>query len=453
MLNTSFSPWPSFTAAEGDAVRDVLVSNKVNYWTGSQCRLFETEFAAWCKTKHAVALSNGTLALDVALQAIGIGQGDEVIVTPRTFIASVSCVVNAGGTPVFADVEPDSGNLSQATISRVVSPRTKAIIVVHLAGWPVDMDPIMDFANARGIKVIEDCAQAHGAVYKGRPVGSIGHVGAWSFCQDKIMTTGGEGGMVTTNDEALWRKMWAFKDHGKSYNAVYEREHPPGFRWLHESFGTNWRMLEMQAVIGRIQLAQMTDWTATRNRNAEIILAACRPHSVVDIPVFACCQGACGATCSRQSNCVHARYKCYVNVLPGNLADGWTRDRIVDEIMAHGVPCYQGSCSEVYLEKAFDGTAYRPEQRLRNAKMLGETSLMFLVHPTLTAEEIARTCGVEQATTVLSGVGRKRPKLSTSILSQMYSTNRADRPMSSIKKTNDWASSCVAKSSMATSRR
>lgn len=217
MLNTSFSPWPSFTAEEADAVSRVLLSNRVNYWTGTECREFEREFAVWAGTSHAVALSNGTLALDVALKALGVGQGDEVIVTPRTFIASVSCVVNAGAIPVFADVDPDSGNLSADTIAQVLSPRTRAVICVHLAGWPCDMDPIMAMSIQHGFKVIEDCAQAHGARYKGRMLGGIGHIGAWSFCQDKIMTTGGEGGMVTTNDESAWRAMWEFKDHGKSY--------------------------------------------------------------------------------------------------------------------------------------------------------------------------------------------------------------------------------------------
>ena len=239
MLNTPFSPWPSFTQEEADAVSCVLLSNKVNYWTGQECREFEKEFAAWSQTRYAVALANGTLALDVALKALNIGAGDEVIVTPRTFIASISCVVNAGAKPVFADVDLNSGNISAATIAKVLSPRTKAIICVHLAGWPCEMDAIMALAAQHNLKVIEDCAQAHGGSYQGRPLGSIGHVGAWSFCQDKIMTTGGEGGMVTTNDETLWRAMWSYKDHGKSYAAVYEREHAPGFRWLHESFGTN----------------------------------------------------------------------------------------------------------------------------------------------------------------------------------------------------------------------
>jgi dTDP-4-amino-4,6-dideoxygalactose transaminase len=391
MLNTPFSPWPSFTAEEADAVHRVMMSNKVNYWTGTESRAFEKEFAEWCGTNYAVALANGTLALDVALKASGIGPGDEVIVTPRTFIASISCVVNVGAVPVFADVEPDSGNISAQTIAAVLTSRTKAVICVHLAGWPCDMDPIMALAYEHGLTVIEDCAQAHGAIYKGKPVGSIGHVGAWSFCQDKIMSTGGEGGMVTTNDERLWRSMWAYKDHGKSFEAVYERQHPPGFRWLHESFGTNWRMLEVQAVIGRIQLSRMSAWSAARKRNAEAIWSECAQFSALRVPEVKCarCTGLCAA-----GGCVHAHYKCYVYIKPDELKQGWTRDRIVDSINAQGVPCFQGSCPEVYLEKAFDKTGWRPTQRMTVAKQLGETSLMFLVHPTLTDAEVTKTCEV-----------------------------------------------------------
>jgi len=393
MLNTSFSPWPSFTPEEVSAVSEVLGSNRVNYWTGTECRQFEHEFAAWCGTEYAVALANGTLALDVALQALGIGPGDEVVVTPRTFIASISCVVNCGATPVFADVEPESGNISASTIARVLSPRTKAVICVHLGGWPCDLDVIMSLADVHGLFVIEDCAQAHGARYKGRSVGSIGHIGAWSFCQDKIMTTGGEGGMVTTNDRSLWSKMWSFKDHGKSWEAVYERDHPPGFRWVHESFGTNWRMLEIQAAIGRIQLRRMTGWTTARTQNSESIWNVCRKYDAVRVPEFRCCS-ECGPKCAEGKSCMHAHYKCYVYVQPENLAKGWSRDRIIDEINSRGVPCYQGSCSEVYLEKAFDRTAWRPVDRLPVARRLGETSLMFLVHPTLNKQEIEKTCSV-----------------------------------------------------------
>lgn len=375
MLNTKFSPWPSFTEEEADAVKRVLLSNQVNYWTGQEGRLFEKEFAAFCDVDYAVALGNGTQALDLALLALGIGAGDEVIVTPRTFIASVSSVVSAGAIPVFADVDRDSQNIEASTIAPVITEKTKAIIVVHLAGRPADMDPIMNLAGQHGLYVIEDCAQAHGAKYKGRPVGCLGHIGAWSFCQDKIMTTGGEGGMVTTNDESLWRKMWSYKDHGKSYEAVYEREHPPGFRWLHESFGTNWRMTEVQAAIGRIQLKRMPEWTQKRQANSNALIEACKGFSCIRTPRV-------------PEYMEHACYKHYCFVEPDKLAKNWTRDRIVKEISERGVPCMQGSCSEVYLEKAFDNSGFRPEKRLPVARELGETSIMFLVHPTLTENEV-----------------------------------------------------------------
>lgn len=386
MLDTPFSPWPSFTQEEAEAVSRVLLSNRVNYWTGQECREFEKEFAAYLGCSHAVALANGTLALEVALQALGIGPGDEVVVTPRTFLASASCAVTVGATPVFADVDPDTQNITANSIRAVLSPKTRAVICVHLAGMPCDMDPILELAAEHNLYVIEDCAQAHGARYKGRHVGTIGHVGAWSFCQDKIITTGGEGGMVTTSDRDLWSRMWSFKDHGKSWEAVYERKHPPGFRWVHESFGTNMRMIEIQAAIGRIQLRRLPEWSRIRRDYARRIreaAAACPAYRVPALPEWA----------------EHAFYKCYLFVRPENLSPNWNRDRIMQEIISRGVPCYSGSCPEVYLEKAFDGKpsdgrTWRPAQRLPVARELGETSLMFLVHPTLTPEEIDKTCQV-----------------------------------------------------------
>jgi len=384
MLNTTFSTWPSFTEEEATAVHDVLLSNKVNYWTGQECREFEKEFATFSDTEYAVALTNGTVALDLALKVLGVGTGDEVVVTSRTFLASVSSIVNAGAVPVFADVSTDSQNITLESVRTVITPKTKAIICVHLAGWPCEMDGMMTLADELGLFVIEDCAQAHGAKYKGRSVGSIGHIGAWSFCQDKIMTTGGEGGMVTTNDRALWSKMWSYKDHGKSWEAVYEREHAPGFRWLHDSFGTNWRMTEMQAAIGRIQLKRMDDWTSKRIANANRIWESASKFLGLYVPAI-------------PSYIDHAAYKCYVFVDPSQLKEGWNRGKVMAEINSLGVPCFSGSCSEVYLEKAFDDTSFRPIERLPNAKELGETSLMFLVHPTLTDLEISQTCkAIEQ---------------------------------------------------------
>jgi dTDP-4-amino-4,6-dideoxygalactose transaminase len=384
MIETPFTPWPDFTQEEADAVSRVLLSNRVNYWTGRECREFECEFAAWAGVEHAVALANGTVALDLALNVLGIGPGDEVVVAPRTFIASVSCVVNAGARPVFADVDRDSQNITAESIRAVLTPRTKAIICVHLAGMPCEMDEIMSLASKKNLYVIEDCAQAHGALYKGKSVGTIGDLGAWSFCQDKIITTGGEGGMLTTNRREWWEKAWSYKDHGKSWDAVYQRQHSPGFRWLHETFGTNWRLTEMQAAIGRIQLGRMPEWHAARTRHAEAIRAMARTLPALRVPEL-------------PGNFIHAWYKCYLFVRPEWLRSGWSRDRILEEIQRRGVPCYSGSCPEVYLEQAFESTDFRPITRLATAKELGETSLMFLVHPTLKPEEIRKTCDALQA--------------------------------------------------------
>lgn len=381
MLNTPFAPWPSFSPEEVQAVADVLASNRVNYWTGDLCRAFERRFAEWVNVPHAIALMNGTVALDAALFALGIGPGDEVVTTPRTFVASASAIAMAGATPVFADVDPDTQGLSAETIAAVLTPRTRAVICVHLGGAPCDMDPIMALAEARGLKVIEDCAQAHGARYKGRSVGSIGHIGAWSFCQDKIMTTGGEGGMVTTSDPTLWSAMWSWKDHGKSWEGVYERDHPPGPRLVHDSFGGNGRMIEMQAAIGLIQLDRMAEWTARRTALAMRLADVCARHDVVRAPL-------------PPAEVVHAWYRFYAFVRPERLAPGWTRERIVDEITARGVPCFHGSASEIYLERAFDRTPSRPTDRLPVARALGETSLALLVHPTITDAQIDRACAV-----------------------------------------------------------
>lgn len=391
MLNTPFSNWPNFTQEEADAVARVILSNKVNYWTAGdtgEIRSFEVEFSDWCNTKYAIGLMNGTVALDVILKALEIGPGDDVVVTSRSFFASASCVVTAGANPVFADVDRDTQNISSSTIAAVLTPETRAIIAVHLAGMPCDMDPICELASARGIAVIEDCAQAHGARYKGRPVGSIGDAAAWSFCQDKIMTTGGEGGMVTTNDPKLWSRMWSYKDHGKSFEAVFSRQHTPGFRWVHETFGTNWRMLEMQAAIGRLQLRRMSDWTAARRRNANLIWEAARQVSCFRVPPL-------------PPWGEHAAYKCYIFVDTEHIAAGWSRDRMLREINIAGVPAYSGSCPEIYLEKAFQDTPWRPAQRLNVARQLGDTSIMFLVHPTLTDAEIRKTCDV------LTDVGKR----------------------------------------------
>lgn len=371
-------PWPFFTDDEIQAASAPLKSGRVNYWTGMEGRLFEQEWADFAGCEYAVAVANGTVALELALHALGIGPGDEVIVPCRTFIASASCAVVRGVTPVMADVDPVSQNITAETAAAVLTPQTKAIIAVHLAGWPCEMDPILELAREKGLYVIEDCAQAHGATYKGRPAGSFGDAAAFSFCQDKIVTTGGEGGMLTTNRREVWERAWSYKDHGKSYDAVYHREHPPGFRWLHESFGTNWRLTEMQAAIGRVQLNKLPTWVEKRRRNAAILTErfAELPALRVTLP---------------PEDIGHAYYKYYAFLRPEALRDGWNRDRVIEAIRAEGIPCHSGSCSEIYLEKAFEKEGLQPAQPLPIAKGLGETSLVFLVHPTLSETDMDDT--------------------------------------------------------------
>lgn len=379
MLNTPLPPWPSFSEREAEIASEVLLTNRVNSWTGDQTRKFECEFASYIGAEHAIAIANGTLALELCLLAGGITAGDEVIVTPRTFLASVSCIVRVGARPVFADVDMNTGNITADSISEVLSTKTKAVICVHLGGIPCDMDPIMSLASEHNLFIIEDCAQAHGAIYKGKKVGSIGHCSAFSFCQDKIMTTAGEGGMFVSNDRALWEKAWSYKDHGKSWDAVFNQEHTDGFRWLHESFGSNYRMTEIQSAIGRYQLSKLDEWLEVRERNSNMLdkvaeefdfLRVYQPYQDVEA----------------------ARYKHYIYVDPDKLPEGWNRDRISAALNQLGIPCFQGSCSEVYLEKAFANTGYSPDSRLENAKTLGEVSLCFLVHPTITEEIMSDVC-------------------------------------------------------------
>ena len=377
VCSRQFAPWPSVSEDEIEAVSTTLRSGKLNYWTGDEGRQFEIEFAAFVGCKHAIAVANGSVALELSLYGLDIGPGDEVIVPSRTFVASASCVVMRGAVPVFADVDPVSQTLTAESIREVLSPRSRAIIAVHLAGWPCDMDPINELAREHGLRVIEDCAQAHGATYKGRPVGSLGDVAAFSFCQDKIMSTGGEGGMLTTNDHQLWERAWSFKDHGKAYGAAHTQQCSPSFRWLHDSFGTNWRLTEMQAAIGRRLLAKIGNHLERRRANAGALNTefGALPALRTTLP---------------PKEIGHAYYKYYVFLRLEWLRRGWSRDRLLQAIIGEGIPCFSGSCSEVYLERAFP-KSMRPARRLPVARSLGETSLMFLVHPTLSEQDILDT--------------------------------------------------------------
>lgn len=368
--------WPQFEEDEIQAVTAILRSGKVNYWTGEEGRAFESEYAAYTERRHGVAVANGTLALELALLAFKVGEGDEVITPSRTYVASASCAVARGARPVVADVDRDSQVITVETIKAALTPRTRAIVVVHLAGWPCAMDEIMAFAAEHQLVVIEDCAQAHGATYKGRPIGSFGHAAAFSFCQDKIISTGGEGGMLVLDDEDAWKRAWAYKDIGRSYDAVYNRQHPPGFRWITESFGSNWRLTEIQSAIGRIQLSKLPSWVNARRRLANMLQEGLSGLPLLRVP-------------APPADVGHAYYRFYAFVQPELLAEGWTRDRIMLELNQQGVACTVGSCSEIYREKAFVDRGWTPE-RLPVARELGETGLMFVLDHTMAPQTVAR---------------------------------------------------------------
>lgn len=364
--------WPFFAEDEIEAVAETLRSGRVNQWTGGQVVEFQRALTERFSGTHGIALTNGSVALELALIAFGIAPGDEVIVTPRTFVASAGCARLVGATPVFADIDPLSGNITADTIEAVITERTKAIIPVHLAGWPCDMPAIMALARSRGILVIEDCAQAHGAEIDGKPVGSYGDAAAFSFCQDKIISTGGEGGFTSFKDFDVWERAWSFKDHGKSWSKVNTPPAVPGFRWLHDSIGTNWRLTEPQAAIGLRQLEKLDAWREARTRNAMIWAEALAQVPGLDVPL-------------PEDRFRHAFYKLYAYVEGTDAAS--KRDEILRRAGEAGLRVFSGSCSEVYLERAFDDL---PKPDLPNARVLGARSLMVEVHPTLRPDLLER---------------------------------------------------------------
>lgn len=391
MSKSTFPDWPNYSKDEVEKVKDIILSNKVNYWTGNECKKFESEFAKYIGVKYSIALSNGTVALELALEGLGIGEGDEVLVTSKTFIASVSCIVRAGATPVFVDISKNSQNMLVSNIKRSIGRKTKAIICVHHAGWSCEMSEIKKISKKHNLFIIEDCAQAHGAIYKGQKVGSIGDVGCWSFCQDKIITTLGEGGMITTNNQKLWDKIWSLKDHGKNFKKTQQSNPKAKFLWLHDRIGTNARMTEIQAASGRIQLKKLKKWTKIRNAHQDKIWNKARSIRGLRVPLFRC--DACDCD-EKKIMCTHAGYKCYLFLDTQYLRKNWPKEKIISEIRRRGVPCFEGSCSEVYLEKAFDKSKFKPKRRFKNASELSETTISFLIHPTLTEKEINKTCKV-----------------------------------------------------------
>ena len=367
--------YPYFDKSTLKKVVNVLKSGKVNYWTGNECKKFEKEFSNYHNIKHSLAVSNGSVALEIALKALNLKKTDSVIVTPRSFVASASCVLNLGLKPIFADVD-NNGNLSIEGIKKAYNKNVKAIIAVHLNGLSCDLDLILRFVKKNKIFLIEDCSQAHGAIYKNKKVGSFGHISTWSFCQDKIMSTGGEGGMISTNDKKLWLKCWSLKDHGKNYKNVFYKKQKTIFKWLHDDLGSNYRMTEIQAVIGREQLKTLDKQIKKRNLIANLYLHGLKDYylkyDILKKPDFINQNHN-----SKKNKYVHAFYRLNLFMNKNKI----NQNELIQKLKKYKINCGVGSCPEIYREKIFKNLKYYPKKRLLNAKLLGETSIMFPINP------------------------------------------------------------------------
>ena len=369
--------WPRFGPEEIEAVTEVLKSGKVNYWTGDYIQKFEAEFSRFTRAEFSLAVMNGSVALDLAMEVLGVSCGDEVIVPCRTYYASAGCIVRAGATPVFVDVDRETQNLSIESIEEAVTSRTKAIICVHLAGWPCDMVEIVEFARRRGLFVVEDCAQAHGATIGGRSVGTFGDLGCWSFCQDKIISTGGEGGMVTTNSAEYAAKLWCLRDHGKNQLRTLEQRVTLAdgrYKYLHDEVGSNFRMSGIQAVIGTIQLKALRQVQMIRYRNARLIWSSLQELDLIRTPSEFSLDRF-----SESGDLRHAAYKCYFFFEAGQEF----RDRMMKLLIERGVPCGQGACPELYRERAFLGRS-SANGNFEGARSLSSSAIALLCDNTVT---------------------------------------------------------------------
>jgi len=363
-----------------ELVSKVLKDNKTNYWTGKECKKFEKEFSNYHNVKYSITVSNGSVALEIALKALGLKKYDKIIVTPRSFVISASCVLNLGLRPIFSDVD-DNGNLHINGIKKVYNKNIKAIIIVHLNGLACDLDPILSFVKKNKIYLIEDCSQAHGAIYKYKKVGSFGDISTWSFCQDKIISTGGEGGMISTNNKKLFLKSWSLKDHGKNYESVLYKKNKTGFRWLHDGLGSNYRMTEMQAVIGREQLKSLDNQINKRNLIANLYINGLKnyylKYDLLKKPDFKCQQCPTEHVKTSCKLCKHAFYRLNLFINKKKI----NQIKLIKQLNKNKINCIVGVCPEIYMEKVFNKFDFKKSNRLSNAKYLGETSLVFTINP------------------------------------------------------------------------
>lgn len=372
------SGWPRHEQDEIDAAMAVLQSGRVNALVhGDQTSALSRAFVDYCGGNFGFCVGNGTLALEVAMRALGIGEGDEVIVPARSFFATAGAVLAVGAKPAFADVQGHSQNIDPDSVERLITPRTRAILCVHLAGWPCDMERLRSLADRHGLFLIEDCAQAHGAAIGSQRVGSFGDAAAFSFCTDKIMSTAGEGGLVLFRNEAHYAAGFSYKDHGKNFAKMADGRGKAGeFRYIHDFPGSNFRLTEFQAAIGLRQLAKLPGWLAARRQNAEVLLERLAGDQRVQLP-------------APGDGITHAWYKFYLQLGGQDDIEAY-RTRIIGRLHAAGIPAGSGSCPDMSLEAAFEGLDVRRDGELPAARDLGKRTLMLLVDHTLNEGQMHR---------------------------------------------------------------
>jgi perosamine synthetase len=371
-----YPPWPALSEADVAAVAEVMRSGGLTQLTGGAVAAFEREFASWHGASHCVATSSGTSAIHAALAALGAGPADEVIVPAHTFIASATPVLHQGATPVFADVDERTFCISPESVAERISPRTKAIIAVHLNGHPADLDALLALAEPRGIAVIEDAAQAHGALYKGHKAGTIGRMGCFSFWEDKIVTTGGEGGCVITDDDSLAEAMRRFRHHGEGPVQGEPSRRPSGApqgerSYYHLDLGYNYRMTSMQAATGLVQFRQLGDYLAARRRNAAYLSERLAETGQVEPPFVA-------------DYAVHSYYKYICRLRPA-----WQGDiaRFVAAVAAEGVPISRRYPTPLPLQPVFRDRGLGRDP-CPVARRLAAELFTLLVHPTVTTADL-----------------------------------------------------------------
>lgn len=356
--------WPQFNPKTLKRVEGILRTGKVNYWTGPEGKRFETAFAEYLGIKNAVSVSSGTAALHIALEALGIGRGDEVIVTPYSFRASATCAVNAGANMVFADVGKDH-MLTADTIRKVITRRTRAVVVVHLFGQVADMGPILKLARERGILVVEDCAQCLGGEYRGKKVGTLGDVGCFSFCQSKHITSGGEGGMIVCNNDKVANAARSLRDHGWVVGSS-----PKAF----DRIGYNSRLTEIQSVIGLGELERLEGWNLPRRRRlSEALIKGLANHPLVKIaPVD---------TAKRRASFWLVPFVLDESKLDCSVAE------FIEKLQAKGAGVYR-IMWPLMAEKSV-------------ARHLERNTIGFWVHPTRTLRDIARDIRIFRETAIM----------------------------------------------------